>query len=29
MRQVNMQFIIARENFAEAQKALHAELVEK
>jgi aspartate kinase len=29
MRQVNMQFIIARENFAEAQKALHAELVER
>ena len=29
MRQVNMQFIIAREHFAEAQKALHAELVEK
>ncbi|MBR7130963.1 MAG: aspartate kinase [Lentisphaeria bacterium] len=29
MRQVNMQFIIGREFFAEAQKALHAELVEK
>ncbi len=29
MRQVNMQFIIAREHFAAAQKALHAELVEK
>jgi len=28
MRQVNMQFIIARENFAEAQLALHKELVE-
>ena len=29
MRQVNMQFIIDRELFGEAQKALHAELVEK
>ena len=29
MRQVNMQFVIEREHFADAQKALHAELVEK
>ncbi|MBE6400036.1 MAG: aspartate kinase [Lentisphaerae bacterium] len=29
MRQVNMQFIIDREFFGDAQKALHAELVEK
>ncbi len=29
MRQVNMQFIISREDFEKAQKALHAELVEK
>ncbi|MPN16313.1 Aspartate kinase Ask Ect [bioreactor metagenome] len=29
MRQVNMQFIIDRENFETAQKALHRELVEK
>ena len=29
MRQVNMQFIIDRDHFADAQKALHAELVEK
>ena len=29
MRQVNMQFIVAREDFSAAQKALHAELVEK
>ena len=29
MRQVNMQFIIDRENFQAAQRALHAELVEK
>ena len=29
MRQVNMQFIIDRDDFAVAQKALHAELVEK
>lgn len=28
MRQVNMQFIIARDDFEKAQKALHAELVE-
>ena len=29
MRQVNMQFVIDRNDFADAQKALHAELVEK
>ena len=29
MRQVNMQFIIDRENFEDAQRALHRELVEK
>ena len=29
MRQVNMQFIIDRADFENAQKALHAELVEK
>ncbi len=29
MRQVNMQFIISRDDFEKAQKALHAELVEK
>ena len=29
MRQVNMQFIISREDFEKAQRVLHAELVEK
>jgi aspartate kinase len=29
IRQVNMQFIIERQHFESAQKALHQELVEK
>ena len=29
MRQINMQFIVERSDFEDAQKALHRELVEK